>query len=86
MIESDGQKRRLDSFQLDKNARKLIENMQMKLIKSEQENRKLKQEILNLNKQNKNLQNIVSGFSMEQTNFMKVSIATGNKVLREYLR
>jgi len=57
---------------LDKNTKKVMENMQSKIIKLEQENRKLKKEINDLTNSNKKYQNQVSSFISEQENFAKI--------------
>lgn len=76
LMTSHSPKRTTDS--LDKNTKKVMENMQAKIIKLEQENRKLKKEINDLTNQNKKYQHQVSSFISEQENFAKV--------IREYLR
>lgn len=61
------------SSNIDKNTKKLMEAMQAKMIKLEQENRKLKKEVSDLSSQNKKLQTQVASFITEQENFAKVN-------------
>jgi len=82
LMTSNSPKRGLDS--LDKNTKKVMENMQAKIIKLEQENRKLKKEIHDLTNQNKKYQNQVSSFISEQENFAKVRNLFGNGVSHSF--
>ena len=75
LMTSNSPKRGMDL--LDKNTKKVMENMQAKIIKMEQENRKLKKEIHELTNQNKKYQNQVSSFISEQENFAKVRTFIG---------
>jgi len=62
----------LDSAQIDKNVKRLLETMQEKIIKLEFENRKLKKENMDLTNQNKKYINQVGSFIHEQEKYAKV--------------
>lgn len=78
----------LDSNQVDKNVKRLLETMQERIIKLEIENRKLKKEVLDLTNQNKKYQNQVGSFIHEQEKYAKIRDTYEKRIkrLEDYLK